>query len=272
MSSGQKPIPGFSNPRCYAHALKGCSPKMSGEHPVSKAILKRVHHEFTESDLVEVKNMAFQLRGASEMFSVGVLESKILCSHHNDRLSPFDDEALLAFNAFEIMHYAGAGIAPAAEAAYNVDGDKFERWMLKVVCGGLYGGTMRADDGTELKDVEPPLDWLQTLYEGKAFPDGFGLYCDPPKGEDVITVDRSIVKWSPLILHTEEQTVVHGLRLWLFGFRFTLLATGPQQRAVEAMAGQSYRPNGCVLDGSGTHVNFAWADGPGSAEISVRLV
>ena len=36
-------------------------------------------------------------------------------------------------------------------------------WMLKTVCGGLYGGTMRAD-GFQAKDVKPRLDWLETLY------------------------------------------------------------------------------------------------------------
>ena len=62
----------------------------------------------------------------------------------------------------------------------------------------------------------------------------------------------------PLILDTGEQPHIHGLRLHLFGFRFTLLATGYQPRANDAMARQSYRPNGCVMDGSGTRVNFAW--------------
>jgi hypothetical protein len=60
--------------------------------------------------------------------------------------------------------------------------------------------------------------------------------------------------------------------LRLFGFRFNLLATGLQPRAVEAMAAQSYRPNGCVLDGSGTRVNFAWDNGPESGEVAMRLV
>lgn len=245
---------------------------MSGEHPVSKAILKRINQEFADSPGVEVRNMGFQPKDTAQSFGVGSLESKILCSNHNNSLSHLDGEALAMFNAFEAMHYAAAGITPAPERVYNVDGDLLERWMLKVVCGGLYGGTMRADGGFELKGVEPPLDWLQTVYGQQPFPDGFGIYCLSPQGDEVFTIDRSIVKLMPLLLDTEEQTAVHGLRLWMFGFRFTLLATGGQPRAIEAMAGQSYRPNGFTIDGSRTRVNFAWASGPGSGEIGLRFV
>ncbi len=265
-------IPGFANSSCYARALKGCSTQMSGEHPVSKAILKRITREFTESPGVDIKNMAFQPKDTTQSFGVSSLESRILCAHHNSGLSHLDGEALAAFNAFEKMHYAAAGIARAPERVYNVDGDRFERWMLKAVCGGLYGGTMRAGDRFELKGVEPPLVWLETLYRGKAFPKGFGLYSQSPQGDEAFTVDRSVVKLMPLVLDTEEQTDVHGLRLWLFGFRFTLLATGGQPRAVEAMAGQSYRPNGFTIDESGTRVNFAWNGGPGSGEVGMRFL
>ena len=265
-----KPIPGYSNPNCYSPCVKGCSVQMSGEHAISRAILKRINQEFTESPGVEIKNMAFQPKDTPQSFGIGSLESKILCTHHNNVLGHLDGEALAAFDAFEIMLYAAAGIRPAPDRVYNVDGDLFERWMLKMTCGGLYGGTMGAD-GFQAKDVEPPLDWLETFY-GQPFPDGFGLYCQAPVGDELFTIDRSIVKLTPLEVDTRGQTDIHGLRLWLFGFRFTLLATGGQPRATDAMAGQSYRPNGCVLDGSGTRVNFAWDSGPGSKEVAMQIM
>ena len=144
--------------------------------------------------------------------------------------------------------------------------------MLKVVCGGLYSGMISADGGTELKDAEPPIDWLDIIYRGKPFPEGFGLYSMEPQGDTVIKVDQSICNYGPLILQNERGKIVHGLMLQLFGFRFNLLATGPQPRAVDGMSGQSYRPNGCVLDGAGTRVSFAWDSGPGSTEVGMRFV
>jgi hypothetical protein len=77
---------------------------------------------------------------------------------------------------------------------------------------------------------------------------------------------------TPLIFNTEDQLDIHGLQLHLFGFRFTLLATGGQPKALRAMAGKSYRPNGCVLDGSGTRVNFAWDGAPRSGEVGMRIM
>jgi hypothetical protein len=270
MADRTVPIPGYSNPNCYARALKGCSQKMTGEHTVSKAVLKRISQEFTESPTVEIKNLAFQPKDTPQSFGVESLESKILCAHHNHRLTNLDGEAATAFKAFEAMHYAAIGEVSAPERVYSVDGDRFERWMLKTVCGGLYGGTMRAE-GFQVKDVEPPLDWLRILY-GAPFPEGYGLYCQVPHGDERFTIGPAIVRMTPLILDTDEQTDIHGLQLHLFGFRFTLLATGYQERALEAMADQSYRPNSCVPDGSGTRVNFAWDDGPGSPEVAMRIM
>jgi hypothetical protein len=163
MSDRMKSAPGFANIRCYARALKGCCRQMSGEHPLSRAILKRIPQEFTESRAIAVRNMAFQPKDTAQFFGVGSLESKVLCSHHNGLLSPLDAVALAIFDAFEAMHYAAAGIKAAAASVYSIDGNLLERWMLKVVCGGLYSGMMRADGGTELKGIEPALDWLELI-------------------------------------------------------------------------------------------------------------
>ena len=57
---------------------------------------------------------------------------------------------------------------------------------------------------------------------------------------------------------------IHGLRFWLFGFEFTLLAPGPEPRAVDALHGQAYRPAALMVEGSGVCIRFAWNDGPGS--------
>jgi hypothetical protein len=129
-----------------------------------------------------------------------------------------------------------------------------------------------ADGGTELKGREVPLDWLELIYDGKPFPEGFGLYGIAPQGDDIFTIDDTIFRWGPLVLPKEHGAVMHGMTLWLFGFRLNLLGPGPQPEAIEAMAGLFYRPEGYILDGSGTQVTFAWGDGPRSGKIGVRFV
>ena len=74
-------VAGFANPKCYARGLKGCSTQMSGEHPVSRALLERVDQELGErSREVEIRNLAFQPPGVAQRFGIANLESKILCS------------------------------------------------------------------------------------------------------------------------------------------------------------------------------------------------
>jgi hypothetical protein len=102
MRNSDASIPGFQNPKCYARALGGCCPQMSGEHPLSRALLKRVDQVLGElSTGVEVQNMAFQPRNLPQRFGVGSPESKMLCKHHNELLSDYDTEILKACDAFE---------------------------------------------------------------------------------------------------------------------------------------------------------------------------
>jgi hypothetical protein len=269
----RKSKPNFKNPRCYARALGGCCIEMSGEHPLSRALLERVDQELGElSTHVEIRNLAFQERGVAEHLGIGKLESKILCAHHNSGLSLYDAEVVKAFDAFEKLHYAAADRDVVTQPVYTIDGDRLERFLLKALCGCLYAGLFPVEECDRMKDVEPPLGWLETLYRGEPFPPGHGLYWKPPASGEPITADRTIVKCSPLLLVTEDYVSIHGLRFWLFGFEFTLLAPGPEERAVEALGRQAYRPAGLTIDGTRTRVSFAWKDGAGSREIEARFV
>jgi hypothetical protein len=265
------PVPTFGHPECYAQILKCCCIQMSGEHPLSRAILERVDKELGEkSNMVDVRNMSFQPPATVENLGIRGLESKILCHHHNSRLGNYDAEGLKAFEAFERLHYAAAGrLKP--EPVYIVNGDRFERFLLKALCGALYGDLFPVEEVHRFKGAELPTDWLGRLYGQRPFPAGHGLYCAKPGPGEVFTADRSIIKWGPLLLTTGEFVSVHGLRFWLFGFPLTLLAPGPEPRAVEALAKQAYRPEAITIDGAGTRVEFNWDFGPGSGEIRLRM-
>jgi hypothetical protein len=253
-----KSILGLANPRCYARAMKDCCVQMSGEHPLPRSVLRRVDQELgIESPTVDIRNMAFQPTKTVQKRGIGGLESKIVCKHHNTGLAGYDAEALTGFDGFERMHYAAAGqLVP--EPAYSIDGDRFERFLLKALCGGLYSGIFPVEEVRWAKDIQPPLEWLEILYRGKAFPAGFGLYFTSPE----VAPDATIIKWSPLMLQTPGMITVHGLRFWLFGMYVTLLAPGPEPRAIDALDGQRYRPEGITVAGSRTRIDFRWKSGP----------
>jgi hypothetical protein len=157
---------------------------MSGEHPLSRAILERVDQELGQlSKYVEIRNLAFQPPNMPQRFGVGSLESKILCAHHNNALSDYDQEALATFNAFEKLHYAAAGHPVVIQSLYTLDGDKFERFLLKAVCGGVCSGIFPSEEIWRWKGVEPPDYWLGTCPRigpcfglTLGFPLGFGLF------------------------------------------------------------------------------------------------
>ena len=247
--------------------MNDCCVKMSGEHPLSRAMLRRVDQELgVESPTVDIRNMAFQPPKTVERRGIGSLESNILCKHHNTCLGDYDVEGVTAFDAFERMHYAAAGQI-VAEPVYYVDGERFERFLLKALCGGLYSGIFPVEEVRWAKDAAPPLEWLEILYRGKEFPEGFGLYFTSPE----VAPDATIIKWAPLMLQTPGLITPHGLRFWLFGMHFTLLAPGPERRAIEALDGQRYRPEGITIAGCRTCVDLRWKTGPRSPGIMLGL-
>ncbi len=261
-------ISGFRNPPCYANARADCSVQMTGEHPLSRGLLKRVDQGLgVLSKKIDVRNMAFQPPRTVQSLGIKGQESRILCAHHNSALGDFDNETLKIFDAFEKQHYAAAGRDIVVQSLYTVDGDRFERFLLKALCGGLYAGLFPEPEVSRMKDVEPPLDWLETIYRNEPFPKGHGLYWAPGP----FTADNTIIKWGPLLLANGDYLSIHGLRFWLFGFEFTLLAPGPEPRAVEALRGQIYRPSSLTIAGSGTRIRLTWTEGPASAGITLGV-
>ena len=126
MSNRTKPIPGYSDPSATPLRLLVFYDESNvGEHNASKAHPEAERPRLDPKPQVQ-KTCARPDERHPASFSVGSLESKILCAHHNHRLSHLDGEALTAFKAFEIMHYAAIGDTLAPERVYSVDGDLFD--------------------------------------------------------------------------------------------------------------------------------------------------
>src|SRR5258705_6314876 len=91
------PVTGYSNPKCYAAALRDCSERMSSEHPVSKSVLKCIHR----TGSLTVSGMAWQQVGDEKALSPEALGTKVLCSRHNSALHELDSLALRLFKALD---------------------------------------------------------------------------------------------------------------------------------------------------------------------------
>lgn len=266
----EKPAPRriLGHPKCYAQALGDCT-SMSREHWMPEAILERVEHgRGTRSRCVEARNLSFQMRDIRQSFGVDSLAGNILCKKHNNSLSPIDVGATKFFDAMEAVHY-GCETPGAPEQVLRVDGNLLERFLLKVMIGGLFSGNLRHSAVTK-KGVLPPIEWLKILFEGGSFPDRHGLYYVPAPPGKVIVADRDILHFSPFF--TEDLKLVCGMRAWSFGIEFDLLLANLVPRARSSFDGALYRPAGLRIAGSSARIEFSWEGGARGGEILLRRI
>src|ERR1019366_2768959 len=78
------PSTGYSHAKCYAADLADCSPRITGEHFLSRGVLTEL-----AGRAVWVRGFPWQ-RTEAQRVGVGSLESKVLCERHNNVLAPVD--------------------------------------------------------------------------------------------------------------------------------------------------------------------------------------
>lgn len=262
-------IPGFQNPACYARALADCSRQVDDEHYISRSILERIPDpENPASKAVLVRNLSFQKEG-NVLQSIGVksLSSKMLCKFHNNALSSFDAAGLSFYMALEALDAEPRKHAPS-RIIKEVDGDAFERWMLKALIGGLYSGSFRLPSEMSMKDEQPTLEMLHILYRGAEFPPGTGLYWTPPSPGTATNPGREPLQVGAV--PDINNTIVGAFRVFLFGLDFSLLLLGPAPGVPTIFDTACFRPSGLRVDGLKTEIKFKWKAGPGSDRIEIR--
>jgi hypothetical protein len=114
---------------CWARCLGNCSPKMSGEHRVSKALF--------DGRAIEVHGFSW-CKNAPVRISVATATAKILCKTHNSALSDLDTTAGHAFRSLGEMFRLSLVRSKDRSRRwstkhYSVDGPKLERWFLKTL-------------------------------------------------------------------------------------------------------------------------------------------
>ncbi len=136
-----KSIPGFANPRCYARPLGGCCRQMSGEHYVSRAMLKLIADSGKQ---VLARNLPFGVSPtAPRLLDIDGKDvaPKILCVVHNISLGGYDDAGLAMLQAMKAIDDETRNQVHA-EKVWSVNGDALERLILKAHLGALYAGVI----------------------------------------------------------------------------------------------------------------------------------
>jgi hypothetical protein len=145
---------------CWANCISGCSNNISKEHYISDG--------FFEGTIIT----AFGLRWCNDKpkkIGLSSAVSKILCTTHNNALSPYDSEAskLSAFLNENIRD------KPLEHQNIGLNGIYLEKWALKTLFNLGYIGGLDQDKFTKLI---PPPNLVSYLYNKETAGEGMGLY------------------------------------------------------------------------------------------------
>jgi hypothetical protein len=145
---------------CWANCISGCSNNITKEHYVSDGFF-------------EGKNItAFGLHWCKdEPIKIGLASAvaKILCTTHNNALSPYDSEAK------NISEFITESIRekPLEHHCIDINGWFLEKWALKTLFNLAYIGGL---DQTNFTKLTPPENLVSYLFSDIEVKEGVGLY------------------------------------------------------------------------------------------------
>lgn len=149
----------YSNPNCYARELRNCSAETSGEHFLSKSVLRLMERPGEMS----IQGPDWLPKNETRVVSSNSLKSNILCKKHNSDLSTLDDIGQ-KFCRYFIN-------TKVRQDSLTLNQSLLERWMLKLLCGFGASGYSKHFPGWR-----PSREWLEILFSDKNLPEGCGLY------------------------------------------------------------------------------------------------
>lgn len=178
---------------CWAKALGGCSNKLSREHLVSAAL-------FPGKYPVDVFGFPW-CNGETKRIGLANLTSKILCTFHNNSLSPLDIVAGNAFQAFnDSAALANKRVITASSKFkirhFHINGHLLERWLLKTLINLSYGSEYFIGRGAQSVDT-PDETLIKICFGLEHFSGKSGLYLASRRGAQIKSAPT--LEFSPLI-------------------------------------------------------------------------
>ena len=120
-------LTGYGHPKCYVRSDMNCSAKITKEHFISSALLRRLMLNRT----VKVAGLSWQSPQTFDLVPFKGLASHVLCDRHNNALHSLDDAAEKLARSIRAIDQSPATVPPVTTAS----GSDFERWIVKLVMG-----------------------------------------------------------------------------------------------------------------------------------------
>lgn len=150
---------------CYASELGGCEGGITKEHYISEEFIKIIS-EGNPGGL-EIFSPLFPNGHKVSLSSFGL---KILCKYHNNELSVIDKVGI----AFARNLIKFCKISDNQKWEIEINGNDFERFLLKMMCGSMVKGV--GHGAKIIPSEDPPIYLLKILFSKNNFSNIFGLY------------------------------------------------------------------------------------------------
>jgi len=174
---------------CWAECLGGCSQKQSREHYISESLFP--NQQVSVRGFPWCKNTTTQL-------PMRKLASNILCTRHNNRLSPVDDAAREAFQtlrrAWE-LHKERSKLKSDYRRVrrHEINGAKLERWLLKTAINIWFPFRGETGFGNICSAVDPlPPALVEAAFGAKPLTAPLGLYWVGYPGQSPRVVGKTL--------------------------------------------------------------------------------
>jgi len=154
--------------KCWASEHSLCNGKISREHYISKGIF--------EQQYVYPRGLSW-CKGKEKKVSIANLTAKVLCEHHNSKLSNIDQAGINAFRVFEQLIPEKHRTIKTPPENKIIDGLNFERWLLKTAINLSFKGDKHI--GVGMTDSVPGIPspyLLQVVFGELPFTHQMGLY------------------------------------------------------------------------------------------------
>lgn len=253
----ESPITGFAHQKCYAKQTDNCCTKISGEHFISKNILKKLEHNKT----VKVVGLPRQKRQTFNLLPIKSLISNVLCIKHNNLLSPFDAEmGRLHENIAKFDEDFNSGNPKNDLAVFC--GEDIEKWMIKTACS-LIASNQICVDGEKTSCILQD-EYIDILFNDKPLPDKWGMYFKIP--EDKLIQKFHSILFRPWVVNNE----LEATEFLLNNFPFYIVLGQPDTPSDFGM----YRPGKIIMtQGEITKtIIFCWQDKKYNESISMKRV
>jgi hypothetical protein len=182
-------------PKCYAHTLGSCGTVMTGEHAVSKSVLKVVGQEIT------AKGLGWLADGETRDLRPEAFASNILCNIHNNALSPIDEEGTRFVQTMaQLKEEIARGVRQTVFKIFS--GEDIERWLLKVLIGGIASKTFAYLDGKAVtlhQDLPDVARLVDLLFGRTPFAPPVGLYSLMPHKREISIHQGRGISMAPIL-------------------------------------------------------------------------